>query len=150
VKRLATFTIDGRSFGVYVSRVQEVVRPQEVTPIPLAPPGVAGLINLRGEIVTALDLRVRLGSETRAGDRAMNLIMTSDQGLVSLLVDEAGEVLEVDDGRFEPPPATLRGGARDLFLGTYTLEDRLLMELDVANVIDDMAPSGTDAEVEDR
>ena len=80
----------------------------------------------------------------------MNLIMTSDQGPVSLLVDEAGEVLEVDDGRFEPPPATLRGGARDLFLGTYALEDRLLMELDVENVIDDMAPSGTDAEVEDR
>jgi purine-binding chemotaxis protein CheW len=150
VKRLATFTIDGRSFGVDVSRVQEVVRPQEVTPIPLAPPGIAGLINLRGEIVTALDLRVRLGSETRAGDRAMNLIMTSDQGPVSLLVDEAGEVLEVDDGRFEPPPATLRGAARDLFVGTYTLEDQLLMELDVANVIDDAAPSGTDAEVEDR
>jgi purine-binding chemotaxis protein CheW len=150
VKRLATFTIDGRSFGVDVSRVQEVVRPQEVTPIPLAPPGVAGLINLRGEIVTALDLRVRLGSETRAGERAMNLIMTSDQGPVSLLVDEAGEVLEVDDGRFEPPPATLRSGPRDLFLGTYTLDDRLLMELDVANVIDETAPSGTDAEVEDR
>jgi purine-binding chemotaxis protein CheW len=150
VKRLATFTIDGRSFGVDVSRVQEVVRPHEVTPIPLAPPEVAGLINLRGEIVTALDLRVRLGSETRAGDLGMNLIMTSDQGPVSLLVDEAGEVLEVDDERFEPPPATLRGAARDLIVGTYTLEDRLLMELDVANVIDDTAPLGTDAEVEDR
>jgi purine-binding chemotaxis protein CheW len=150
VKRLATFTIDGRSFGVDVARVREVVRPQEVTPIPLAPPGVAGLINLRGEIVTALDLRVRLGSKTRVGDRAMNLIMTSDQGPVSLLVDEAGEVLEVDDGRCEPAPATLRGAARDLIVGTYTLEDRLLMELDVANVIDDTAPSGTDAEVEDR
>jgi purine-binding chemotaxis protein CheW len=150
VKRLATFTIGGRSFGVDVSRVQEVVRPQEVTPIPLAPPGVAGLINLRGEIVTALDLGVRLGSETRASDRAMNLIMTSDQGPVSLLVDEAGEVLEVDEERFELPPASLRGPARELIIGTYPLEDRLLTELDVAIVIDDTARQGTDAEEEDR
>jgi purine-binding chemotaxis protein CheW len=150
VKRLTTFTIERRSYGVDVSRVQEVLRPQDVTPIPLAPPDVAGLINLRGEIVTALDLRVRLGSVARAEDRAMNVIMTSEHGPVSLLVDEVGDVVEVDDGTFEPPPATLSGAARDLIVGTYELEERLLMELDVTRAIDDTTPSGTDVEVEDR
>jgi purine-binding chemotaxis protein CheW len=150
VKRLATFTIEGRSFGVDVTRVQEVLRPQHVTRVPLAPPQVAGLINLRGEIVTALDLRIRLGSQTRAEDGAMNVIMTTEHGPVSLLVDEAGEVLAVDEGSFEPPPATLRGAARELIVGAYKLDDRLLLELNVERAIDDPAPSGTDVELEDR
>jgi purine-binding chemotaxis protein CheW len=150
VKRLATFTIERRSYGVDVSRVQEVLRAQDITPVPLAPPDVAGLINLRGEIVTALDLRVRLGSAARADTDAMNLIMMSDHGPVSLLVDEAGEVLEVDDASFEPPPPTLQGPARDLIVGTYTLDDRLVVELDVARAIDDTTPSGTDQEGDDR
>lgn len=150
MKRLATFTIDGEAFGVDVARVREVVRPLEVTPIPLAPPGVAGLINLRGEIVTALDLRVRLGVDARAGGAAMNMIMTTEQGPVSLLIDEAGDVVEVDATTFEPAPTTLTGPARDLILGTYPFGDRLLVELDVARTIDDTSPSGTDVEVEQR
>jgi purine-binding chemotaxis protein CheW len=148
VKRLATFTIDGTAFGVDVSRVREVVRPLDVTPIPLAPPEVAGLINLRGEIVTALDLRVRLGVDARADASAMNLIMTTGHGPVSLLVDEAGEVREVDPTTFEPAPTTITGQARDLILGTYPLDGRLLVELDVARAIDETAPAGTDLEVE--
>jgi purine-binding chemotaxis protein CheW len=147
VKRLATFTIEGASFGVDVARVREVVRPQDVTPIPLAPPYVAGLINLRGEIVTALDLRVRLGVGGRNGS-SMNMIMTTEHGPVSLLVDEAGHVLEVDETTFEPAPTTLRSPARDLILGTYPLDDGLLMELDVVRAIDDTTPSGSDLEVE--
>jgi len=150
VKRLATFRVDDRSYGVDVARVREVVRSLDVTPVPLAPADVAGLINLRGEILTALDLRIRLGSAARADTRAMNLIMTSDHGPVSLLVDEAGDVVEVDDATFEPPPATLRGAARDLIVGTYTVDERLLMELDVARTIDGTTPSGTDLEGEDR
>ena len=150
MKRLATFAVEGRSYGVDVARVQEVVRPLDVTPVPLASADVAGLINLRGEIVTALDLRVRLGSTSRADAAAMNLIMTSDHGPVSLLVDEAGEVVEVDDATFEPPPVTLSGAGRDLIVGTYTIDDRLLIELDVARAIDETTPSGTDLEVEDR
>jgi purine-binding chemotaxis protein CheW len=148
VKRLATFTIDGTAFGVDVTRVREVVRPLDVTPIPLAPPEVAGLINLRGEIVTALDLRVRLGIDARAGASAMNLIMTTGRGPVSLLVDEAGEVREVDATTFEPAPTTISGPARDLILGTYPLDGRLLVELDVARAIDETAPAGADVEVE--
>jgi purine-binding chemotaxis protein CheW len=148
VKRLATFTIDGDAFGVDVERVREVLRPQVVTPIPLAPPQVAGLINLRGEIVPALDLRVRLGSVVSADRRGMSLIVNGPAGPVSLLVDEVGEVLEVDDASLEPPPPTLREAARELIAGMYTLDDRLLVELDVARTIDDIAPSGTDSEEE--
>jgi purine-binding chemotaxis protein CheW len=148
VKRLATFTIDGAAYGVDVSRVREVVRPLDVTPIPLAPPEVAGLINLRGEIVTALDLRVRLGVDAREDGLAMNMIMTSEHGPVSLLVDEAGEVREVDETTFEPAPTTITGPARDLILGTYPFDGRLLVELDVARAIDETTPSGTDVEVE--
>ena len=150
MKRLATFTIDGDAFGVDVGRVREVVRPLEVTPIPLAPPEVAGLINLRGEIVTALDLRIRLGMETRADGAAMNMIMTTEHGPVSLLIDEAGDVVEVDPTTFEAAPTTLTGPARDLILGTYPFGGRLLAELDVARAIDDTSPSGTDVEVEQR
>jgi purine-binding chemotaxis protein CheW len=151
VKRLATFAIEGRSYGVDVERVQEVLRPQDVTPIPLAPADVAGLINLRGEIVTALDLRVRLGSDARPDAGAMNVIMTTEHGPVSLLVDDAGEVLELDEATCEPPPATLRGTARDLIVGVYPLEGRLVLELDVARAIDhETPPSGTDLEGDDR
>ena len=149
--RLATFAIDGGSYGVDVARVQEVLRPQTVTPVPLAPPEVAGLINLRGEIVTALDLRVRLGAAPRPEAGSMNVIMTTEHGPVSLLVDEAGDVLELDDATREAPPATLRGVARDLIAAVYPLPDRLVMELDLARAIDDQpTPSGTDVEVEDR
>lgn len=150
MKRLATFTIDGEAFGVDVGRVREVVRPLEVTPIPLAPPEVAGLINLRGEIVTAIDLRVRLGEDARADGAAMNMIMTTEHGPVSLLIDEAGDVVEVDTTTFEPAPTTLTGPARDLIVGTYPFGGRLLVELDVARAIDDTSPSGTDVEVEQR
>jgi len=150
VKRLATFTIDGAAYGVDVTRVREIVRPQEITPIPLAPPEVAGLINLRGEIVTALDLRIRLGAAARASGGTMNVIMTSPHGPVSLLVDHAGDVLEVDEGTLERAPTTLGGPARDLILGTYQLDGRLLMELDVERTIDETTPSGTDVEVEHR
>ena len=150
MRRLATFTIDGEVFGVDVRRVREVVRPLEITPIPLAPPEVAGLINLRGEIVTALDLRVRLGADRRADRTSMNMIMTTEHGPVSLLIDEAGDVVEVDGGTFEPAPTTLTGPARDLITGTYPFDGRLLVELDVARTIDQTAPPGTDVEVEQR
>jgi purine-binding chemotaxis protein CheW len=99
--------------------------------------------------VTALDLRVRLGVGPPSG-APMNMIMATEHGPVSLLVDEAGDVLEVDEATFEPAPATLRGPARDLILGTYPVDGGLLMELDVARAIDETTPSGSDVEVEHR
>src|SRR3954454_16474957 len=103
-----TFTVDGHYFGVDVLRVQEVIRAQPMTRVPLAPPVVRGLINLRGQIVTAIDLRRRLGMPDRAADRPpVNVVVRTDDGAVSLLVDEIGDVIAPPEAAFERPPATL-------------------------------------------
>jgi len=135
-KQFCTFFLDGLFFGVGVQKVQEVIRFQEMTRVPQAPPVVGGLINLRGQIVTALDLRRRLElREREAGQRPMNVVVRTDDGVVSLLVDEIGDVVEVDQESFEPPPETLRGVARELVLGVYKLKDRLLLLLDTERVV---------------
>lgn len=126
-----TFFVDGLFFGVEVQKVQEVIRYQEMTRVPLASRVISGLINLRGQIVTAIDLRRRLGLGERAADRLpMNVVVRSDEGAVSLLVDEIGDVQEVEDQLFERPPETLQGEARKLIRGTYKQDDRLLLVLD--------------------
>ena len=151
MKQLATFTVDGRFLGVDVTRVREVLRPQELTHVPLAPPQIAGLINLRGEIVTAFDLRVALERGLRGRDeRPMNIVISTEHGPVSLLVDDVSDVLDLDEDAMERPPSTLRGSARDLILGAYKLDGRLLLELDLDAVIANTSPSGIDAEVDDR
>lgn len=130
-KQFATFLADGLLFGVDVTRVQEVIRYQPMTSVPLADPVVHGLINLRGQIVTALDLRTRLELPPRAGDgRPMNVIVRTEEGAVSLLVDEIGDVLEVSRENWEAAPPTLTGAARELISGAYKLKDRLLLVLD--------------------
>ncbi|MDP9300674.1 MAG: chemotaxis protein CheW [Actinomycetota bacterium] len=151
MKRLATFTVDGRFLGVDVTRVREVLRPQELTRVPLAPPQIAGLINLRGEIVTAFDLGVALGRRRRGHEeRPMNVVVTTEHGPVSMLVDAVSDVLDLEEDAFERPPSTLRGAARDLILGAYKLDGRLLLELDLDEAIRTTSPSGIDAEVDDR
>ena len=130
-QRYCTFYLDGSFFGVEVERVQEVLRYQEMTPVPLASKVVKGLINLRGQIVTAIDLRRRLEMEPRNdGSLPMNVVLRTDDGALSLLVDEIGDVVEVDESRFEDPPETLEGVARELIRGAFKLEDRLLLILD--------------------
>ncbi len=102
--------------------MQEIIRYQEMTRVPLAPPVVCGLINLRGQIVTAIDLRRRLELSDRPADQLpVNVVVHTDDGAVSLLVDEIGDVLEVSEKLFEPPPETLRGPARELIRGAYKL-----------------------------
>ena len=126
-----TFFVDGHYFGLDVLRVQEIIRYQEMTRVPLAPPEVRGLINLRGQVVTAIDLRRRLGlSDRPEGQQPVNVIVHTDDGAVSLLVDEIGDVLSVSEKVFERPPETLRGTARDLIQGAYKLQDSLLLILD--------------------
>jgi purine-binding chemotaxis protein CheW len=135
-RQLCTFTVDGAVYGIEVDRVQEVIRHQEMTPVPLAPPGVSGLINLRGQIVTALDLRHRLGLAPRPeGTRPMDVVVRVEEGAVSLLVDEIGDVLDVDETAFERPPETLTGLARALVVGAHKLDRCLLLELDIDRAI---------------
>lgn len=135
-RQFSTFFLDGLFFGVEVEKVQEVIRYQEMTRVPLGPPEVEGLINLRGQIVTALDLRRRLELPERpTGERPMNVVVRTDDGALSLLVDEIGDVLEVEESAFERPPETLTGAVRELILGAYKLKDRLLLTIDTEKVI---------------
>jgi purine-binding chemotaxis protein CheW len=129
--QFCTFYLDGLLFGVELKSVQEVIRSLHLTRVPLAPPVVSGVINLRGQIVTAIDLRRRLELKERSSDRpAMNVVVHTADGAVSFLVDEIGDVVEVDESTFEPPPETLRGVAREMVQGVYKLQDRLLLVLD--------------------
>lgn len=135
-RQFCTFFLDGLYFGVDVQRVQEVIRYQEMTRVPLASPVVRGLINLRGQIVTAIDLRRRLElRDSATGRRPMNVVVRGDDGATSLLVDEIGDVVQVEEDAFERPPETLRGVARDLILGAYKLKDRLLLLLDTEKAV---------------
>jgi purine-binding chemotaxis protein CheW len=130
-RQVATFMLDQLYFGVDVLKVQEVIKYQELTRIPLAPPVVQGLINLRGQIVTAIELRRRLGLAERKDDELpMNVVVRTPDGVVSLLVDEIGDVVEVAETQFEVAPDTLAGPTRDLVRGVYKLKDRLLLLLD--------------------
>jgi purine-binding chemotaxis protein CheW len=128
--QFCTFFLDGLFFGVEVQQVQEVIRYQELTRVPLASPVISGLINLRGQIVTAIDLRRRLALPDRPdGTKPMNVVVRTDDGVVSLLVDEIGDVIEVESEAFESPPDTLCGEARQLIRGTYKLDNKLLLVL---------------------
>ena len=134
--QLCTFYLDDLYFGVEVQKVQEVIRYQEMTRIPLAPPVVRGLINLRGQIVTAIDMRRRLDlPQLPEGRLPMNVVIRTENGPLSLLVDEIGDVLEVNGDEFEQPPETLRGVVRELIKGTYKLRNHLLLNLDCERTI---------------
>jgi len=135
-KQFSTFLVNGLFFGVDVRHVQEVIRYQEMTRVPLAPAMVQGLINLRGQIVTAIDLRRRLELAPRPADQLpMNVVVRTDDGAVSLLVDEIGDVVGIQDDIYERPPETLKGVARELVQGVYKLKERLLLILDTEKTV---------------
>ena len=135
-RQFATFSLDGLLFGIEVGRIQEVLSYQEMTPVPLAPPDVLGLINLRGQIVAAVDLRRRLGLSARApGQRPVNVVVRDDNDVISLLVDEMGEVVEVGEESFELPPETMDRDSRVLIRGVHKLGRRLMHVLDAEQVI---------------
>ena len=135
-RQYATFEVDGQLFGVEVNTVQEVLSYHEYTPVPLAPPAVGGLFNLRGQVIAAVDLRVQLGLARREmRGPVMNVILRGDGEPVSLLVDRIGEVVDLEDDTFEPPPDTLSGPTRELVVGTFKLDGRLMLALDVAQAV---------------
>ncbi|MCE9607633.1 MAG: chemotaxis protein CheW [Planctomycetia bacterium] len=130
-RQFCTFYVDDLFLGIDVQQIQEVIRYQTMTRVPLAPAAISGLINLRGQIVTAIDLRRRLGAPLRQPDQPpMNVVVRDGENAVSLLVDRIGDVLEVDDELFESPPSTVRADVRGLITGAYKLPDRLLLVLD--------------------
>lgn len=136
-RQFCTFFLDGLRFGVDVRKVQEVVPYQEMTRVPLAPVTVRGLLNLRGRIVTGIDLRRRLALPDRGGENLpVNIVLRGDDAPVSFLVDEIGEVIEVDVDSWEAPPQTLQVRVRELIQGVCPLDDELLLILDTAKTLE--------------
>ena len=137
ISQFATFFVADLFLGVDVLRVQEVLRPQAMTPVPQAPAAIEGLINLRGQIVTAIDMRRRLHLPKHPQEKApMNMVVRTAYGAVSLLVDEIGDVLTMDTATFERTPETMAQAARELIRGVYKLKDRLLLILDEERAVD--------------
>ena len=132
-----TFRVGTMKLGVEVHRVQEVIREQAMTRVPGASEIVRGLMNLRGQIVTALDLQKRLRMDQSShDDPTMNVVIRTADAPVSLLVHEIGDVMVVDSNNFEEPPETLQGVPRELILGAYKLDDELLLVLDTDAVLE--------------
>ena len=133
----ATFHVDNTFFGVDATDVQEVIRTQPMTRVPLASDEVSGLINLRGQVVVAIDMRRRLGMpEPDEGAELLNVIVRTEHGPVSLIVDDIGDVLEADLDELETPPPTLTPPTRDLVSAVHQLDERLLLVIDVSRTID--------------
>ena len=133
-----TFRLGGHLFGVPVETVQEVLREQHLTPVPMASAEVSGLINLRGQIVITIDLRERMGLPARdEGLEATNVVVrTSGDTVTSLLVDKIGDVLEPDQDRFEAPPDTVVGRVRELVTRVCKLDRELMLVLDTDKAVD--------------
>jgi purine-binding chemotaxis protein CheW len=130
-------TVAGQLFGVPVLQVQDVLGPQRITRIPLAPPEVAGSLNLRGRIVTAIDLRTRLKlPRLPDGEVGMSVVVDHDGELYSILVDAVGEVLSLSAGAAQRNPPTLDAAWRDVSNGIYRLDNTLMVVLNVARVLD--------------
>lgn len=131
-KQFCTFYVDDLLLGIEVLDVQEVLRYQDLTEIPMAPPEIQGLINLRGQIITAINLRSRMHLPPGGNEKnSMNVVTRINNEIVSFLVDSVGDVLEVEDKDFEPVPSTVDAATRELVSGVYKLEEkRLLMVLD--------------------
>jgi purine-binding chemotaxis protein CheW len=146
-QQFCTFYLDKLMFGVELGKVQEVIRYLEITEIPLAPRVISGLMNLRGQIVTGLDLRRRLDLADRPeGAAPMNVVIRSADGAVSLQVDEIGDVVEVTEDSFERPPETLQGKVREVILGVHKLEKQLMhvLNTDKACETAEAAPPGAE------
>jgi purine-binding chemotaxis protein CheW len=132
-----TVMIEGQLFGLSLERVRDVFVPQGLSPVPLAPPEVAGLLNLRGRIVTALDLRRRLGLPNRAAGKPTVAVGIEERGeLYGLIADRVGDVLWLESSRHEASPANLDPRWAQVCSGVYQLDGRLLVALDIDKVLD--------------
>ncbi len=131
-----TMTIQDQLFGIPVLQVQDVLGPQHINHVPLAPTEVAGSLNLRGRIVTAIDVRTRLGLPPRPDDDAgMSVVVEHGSDLYSLIIDAVGEVLSLPASAFESNPSTLDDVWRDVTDGIYQLEDKLMVKLNIDRLL---------------
>lgn len=137
---LVTMTVAGQLFGIPVLQVQDVLKPQRITRVPLAPPEIAGSLNLRGRIVTVINVRTRLGLPPLDDEqKRMSIVVDYKGELYSLMVDQIGEVLNLPNANFELNPSTLDKRWREIAQGIYRLEQNLLVVLDVARLLNFMS-----------
>ncbi|CAN2048050.1 purine-binding chemotaxis protein CheW [Candidatus Magnetomoraceae bacterium gMMP-1] len=128
--QFCTFYLENFLFGVEANRVQEITQYQEITRVPLAPRAIKGLLNLRGQIVTALDLGFKLGLKSSQSDElSMNVVIRTSYGAVSFVVDEIGDVISVKDADFEPPPGTLANDIKRMIMGVYKIDTHQLIHV---------------------
>jgi purine-binding chemotaxis protein CheW len=136
-QEFVTFTIADQLFGIPVLKVQDVLSSYQITRIPLAPPEVMGSLNLRGRVVTAIDMRARLGLPLRTdGGDSMSIVAEHEGELYSLVVDAVGEVLALSTKTFDRNPPTLGSKFRTVSDGIYRLDGQLLVVLDVNRLLD--------------
>lgn len=136
LRQYCTFFLEDLFLGVEAHHVQEILRSQELTRVPLVPPVIGGLLNLRGQIVTAIELRDRLGLSPRpAGKPPVHVVMRTAEGTFSLLVDEVGDVLELPVEAMEEPPRNTASAIHRLTRGVHMLKERLLLVLDLMKVL---------------
>ena len=135
LNQLCGFKIGSGHYAVSVLEVQEVIKPQLLTPVPLAPKYIKGLINLRGQIVTAISLRTLFGLDEVDREDYMNIIVRSGDSLYSLVVDEILDVIDVEKETYEATPETLEEKIKKFISGVYKLEKKLLILLDLEKVL---------------
>ncbi|WP_133137771.1 chemotaxis protein CheW [Legionella rowbothamii] len=135
-RKICTFYLDNYFFGVDVFQIQEVIRYHEMTTVPLADQTISGLINLRGQIVTAIDMRKRLDFPMlEENQKPTNIIVRTDDGAVSLWVDDIGDVIDLSADTFESPPENLQGEIRTVLKEVCKFENKLLLILDIGQVL---------------
>jgi purine-binding chemotaxis protein CheW len=136
-KQYCTLRVADLLLGIEVGEIQEIIRDTFFTPVPMAHPAIRGLINLRGQIVTAIDLRRRAGLEQNDhGVDFMTMVLGTAEEPLALVVDSVGDVVDVFSDAFESPPDTLRGEARRMIDGAYKLDRELLLVLNLQVVLD--------------
>jgi purine-binding chemotaxis protein CheW len=139
-EQLTTFSIDGDLFGIAVMKVQEVAKMPRVFPVPLSPSFVQGLVNLRGQIATALGLRELFSRTSEKPQHLMSVVCKIEGQLISLIVDTIGDVLEVEESNFELPPDTIPAKVRQYLKGIYKINGQLLSVLDLEKLAMELSP----------
>lgn len=137
-RQYSTFTVDGRLYGIDVMKVQEVTKPMDVTLMRTAPPCIKGLINLRGQIATAIGLRELFGLSSDNSTEKMTVVCKVEDVLLSLLVDKIGDVVEVSDASFEQSPQTIPGNIRVFMQGVYKTDDAILSIVSLDSILKEL------------
>lgn len=143
--QVSTFIVAGRLYGIDVTKVQEIVRPNKLTMVPHAPHFVRGLLNLRGQVATAIGLRELFGLEVDKNVQSMCVVCRVGSSLLSLLVDDISDVMKVDQSTFEKPPPTIQSNVRQFMSGVCQLEQSLLSLLDVERILAHLSQTSVDA-----